>query len=293
MDDADRRLAALLRRLALHRGDEDLAALRRRLLADLETGLTDPLGDLRDELALDAANHLCAGLLLGEGGDPLQLGGDERPFVLDGLAERLDLGFPPGEALFVGVHLAETAFEPLLALICALFEAGDLGPAFANLSLGLVPTTSRLLLRREEHGLGFLLDGADLIEAPFRVRVVGALHLRNASTCIDERATAANAAATITSPIRATISMEMDWNLGSRAPARPAGNAPVAWGKGPGRDPHRLVDPGRGRPAIGRSFTTEDRSHCTSKGPCLACFDESSGGRLPLTGDGSGGRPGA
>src|ERR1700686_3806192 len=54
VDDRDRRLAALLGRLALHRRDENLAAALGRLLADLDLGLTDPFGDLGDQLALDA-----------------------------------------------------------------------------------------------------------------------------------------------------------------------------------------------------------------------------------------------
>src|SRR4029077_14285063 len=46
VDDRDRRLAALLRRLALHRRDQNLPALRGGFFADLHLRLADALGDL-------------------------------------------------------------------------------------------------------------------------------------------------------------------------------------------------------------------------------------------------------
>jgi hypothetical protein len=86
--------------------------------------------------------------------------------------------------LLVGVELAETALESLLALVGALFEARKLGPAFANFSLSLVSPSSRVLFCGEEHGFRFLFGDAHLIEASFGIRVVLALHLGNASTRI-------------------------------------------------------------------------------------------------------------
>ena len=156
------------------------------LLADLGLGLADPLGDLGDELALDAAHDLDAGFLLGERGDPLELARDQRPLVLDGLAQRLELGFAPGQALLVRIELAQPALEPLLALVGPLLEPGDLRTALANLRLGFVATPGGLLLRGEEHRLGLLFGRPDLLEASFSVSVVRETALRHASARVQE-----------------------------------------------------------------------------------------------------------
>ena len=213
---------------------------------------TDPLGDLGDELALDAAHHLGAGFLLGEGGDALQLGGDQRAFVLDRLAQRLELSFAPGQSLFVGVELAKTALETLLALIGALLELCDLGAAFANLSLGFIATAGRFLFRGQQHGLGFLLDRAHLIEAAFGVRVVRDLHLRDASARVDQ-CSSRKCGCNNHQPDKGD-DLDAD-GIGTSEVGRgaPCWECPV-WGKGPGRNPQRLVAPvGAGPRLAGRS----------------------------------------
>ena len=84
------------------------------------------------------------------------------------------------------VQLAEAALESLLALIGPLLQPRDLGPAFADLRFGLVAPPCRLLLRGEEHRLGFLLGGADLLETAFSISVVRDAALRDASARIHE-----------------------------------------------------------------------------------------------------------
>ena len=186
VDDRDRRLAALLGRLALHGRDENLAAAFGGLLADLGLGLPDALGDLRDQLAFDAAHDLDAGLLLGERGDALELPGDQGPLVLDGLTQGLELGFATGQPLLVGVELAEAALEPLLALIGPLLEPRDLRPALTDLRLGFVAAPCRLLLRGEEHRLRLLLGRADLLETAFGVRIVRDPAFRHGSARVQD-----------------------------------------------------------------------------------------------------------
>ena len=142
------------------------------LLADLGLRLTDPLGDLRDQLALDAADHLDAGLLLGKRGDPLELLGDQGALILDGLTEPFELGLAPREPLLVRVQLAEAALESLLALIRPLLQPRDLGPPLADLRFCLVTSPCRFFLGCEQHRLGFLFDGADLLETALSISVV-------------------------------------------------------------------------------------------------------------------------
>ena len=213
VDDRDRRLAALLGGLALHGSDENLAAAFGGLVADLGLGLPDALGDLRDEVAFDAAHDLDAGLLLGERGDALELPGDQGALLLDGLTQGLELGFSTGQPLLVGVELAQPPLEALLALIGPLLEPRDLRSPLTDLRLGLVAAPCRLLLRGEEHRLRLLLGRADLLETAFGVRIV---RTRLSATVLRayRTATTANAAATITSPARARISMPIGWNLG-------------------------------------------------------------------------------
>src|ERR1700680_1462376 len=186
MHDGDRCLAALLRGLTLHGGDEDLAALCGRFLADLGLGLTDPLGDLGAELPPDAAHDLGASLWLGKRRHALELPGDGCPLILDRLAERLQFRLAPGQPLFVGVELAEPSFETFLALVGALLQACDLGTAFADLGLGLIATARCLLLGGQEHGFRLLLGGARLVQALLAVRVVAGSSLSHASASVYE-----------------------------------------------------------------------------------------------------------
>ena len=138
------------------------------------------------QLALDAAHHLGARLLLRECRDALQLGGDQTPLILDGLPKRLELGLATCQPLLVGFELPKTALEALLALIGPLLLPRNLGAALANLGLRLVATARGFLLCGKEHGLRLLLRDAQLIKAPFSVSVMGVAHLGDASTRIHE-----------------------------------------------------------------------------------------------------------
>ena len=83
-----------------------------------------------------------------------------------------ELGFATGQPLLVGVELAEAALEPLLALIGPLLQPRDLGAALAHLGLGFIAPPCRLFLCGEQHRLRLLLDGADLLETAFGIRIV-------------------------------------------------------------------------------------------------------------------------
>ena len=167
MEDGDRRLAGLLRGVALHGGDQDLAAPLVRLLADPLLGGPDALGDLVVELALHVAEQLGPGLLLAHPGDPLQLAPDPGALVLDLLPGLLQLLLAPGEPLLPLLDVPVALLEPLLALGEPLLQPGHLGATLAHLGLGLGTQPVRLLAGGE-HDRGALLLGraALLVEAP-------------------------------------------------------------------------------------------------------------------------------
>ena len=263
MDDRDGRLAALLGRLALHRRDENLAAALAGLLANLDLGLTDPLGDLRHQLAFDAADHLDAGLLLGKRGDPLELLGDQGALILDRLAQGLELGFTTGQPLLVGVQLAEPALEPLLALVGPLLEPRDLRPALANLRLGLVPAACGLLLRGEQHRFCFLLDRADLLETAFSVRVVRDPAFRHGSARVDNRCSR-KCGRNNHQPCQGE-DLDADGMEPRRSGAmRPAWNASRR--EGDRGETHSVSRSGRGRPAVAGRSRREDDPIVRAKG---------------------------
>ena len=248
------------------------------LLTDLGLGLSDQLGDLGNKLALDAADDLDAGFLLGERGDPLELSRDECPLVLDGLAQRLELRFATGQPLLVRIQLAEPALEPLLALVGSLLQPCDLRAALANLRLGLVATSRRLFLRGEEHRLGFLFGRPDLLEAAFGISVVrddGFAPRFCARTQVLQPQTRPQQSLAL--PGRGS---RCRWDgtseVGRDAPCLDC----LTSGKGPGRDPQRLDDPVGAGPLLAGRSRRETIPLYEPKG-LLACFDQCHVAGLP------------
>ena len=249
--------------------------------------MADPLGDLRDEFALDAANHLDPRLLLGHRGHPLELAGDQGALLLHSLPEGFQLRLAPRQPLFVGVELSEPALEALLALGGALLKARDLRAALADLSLGLVATAGRFLFRRQEHGLRLLLSGTDLLEAPFSIGVLRHAALRHGLAGVN-KSRSRKSGRNNHQPYQGK-DLGADWVEPRRSGAtRPAWDASHGEGN---RDETRSVSmirlgPARFWPVV---LHGRQRSLYEPKG-LLACFDGFRAVPVPLTCDQHGGR---
>src|ERR1700730_18766464 len=184
---SDRRVARLLRSLALHRGDQDLPALFSSFFADPGLSRANALGDLAGQLTLHSAQQLRACLVLRQGGHTLQLSLDRTALIFDRLSQGFELGLSATQALLVRIQLAQTALDSFLTLVGALLEPGDLSPALADLGLAFVPASRRLLFRGQKDRLAVLLGDDPQVFLAQIVSVAGFACPRNAASRVQER----------------------------------------------------------------------------------------------------------
>ena len=190
VDGGDGDLSGLVGGAALDGGGDDLAGRLVGLGAHVLLGLAQNLSLVPHALGADAGDELVVGVVLGEAGDALELGGLlGHELVKVGLAT-VQLALKAGELVLPAVEGVVSVVQGLLALHDAVLEGLELALALLLLGLGVLLELQNLLLGLQDRLLLCVLGlavglGGDALGLAARVLdlLVGELELGRTLSC--------------------------------------------------------------------------------------------------------------